>query len=126
MYSMCAISCHLWIKGQLMILLVDDNLDMLEACKSILEDHGYHVRSCSTSNEAIQAFHDHQEEIKIVITDYRMPNMDGLELIQNLRMYQPNIKTILISGDFDRKLPNNITFLQKPFSFEALIQEIKA
>ena len=107
-----------------MILLVDDDLDILEACKFSLETQGFHVMPCSSAYQAIQAFHTHQEEINVVVTDYKMPDMDGVELIHNLRMHQPNIKTILVSGDFDQALPNNVAFLRKPFSLETLIHEI--
>jgi len=109
-----------------LVLLVDDDLDILEVCELLLKDNGLHVIPCSSAYQAIQTFHTHQEEINTVVTDYRMPNMDGLELIQNLRMHQPDLKCILVSGDFDQKLPNNVTFLRKPFSFETLIQKIKA
>ncbi len=107
-----------------MILLVDDDADILETCQFALEENGHHVISCSSGYEAIKAFHTHQEEIDAVVTDYNMPEMDGLELIQNLRMRQPNIKTILISGNFSDHLPHNIILLQKPFSFDALLSKI--
>jgi len=113
-------------KESALVLLVDDDLDILEVCELLLKDNGLHVIPCSSAYQAIQAFHTHQEEINTVVTDFHMPDMDGLELIQNLRMHQPSLKSILISGDFDKELPNNITFLRKPFSFETLIQKIKA
>lgn len=108
-----------------MVLLVDDNVDILETCQQALEEEGFHVIPCTSGVEAIQAFYTHQEEINTVITDYYMPEMDGLELIQTLRMHQPSIKTILISGNFSGVLPHNIILLNKPFSFEALVAEIR-
>lgn len=108
-----------------MILLVDDDTDILETCQGALEERGFHVIPCASGQEAIQAFHTHQEEINTVITDYNMPGIDGLELIQSLRMHQPSLKTILISGNYFDDLPNNITFLSKPFTFDALMLAIR-
>jgi len=108
-----------------LILLVDDDPDILEACGMVLETHGFHVLSSRSGEEALQIFRTHQEEINTVITDYHMPNMDGLELIQSIRMQQPNIHTILISGDFNQTLPNNVILLKKPFAMEVLIQAVE-
>ncbi|MBN4058133.1 response regulator [Mariprofundus ferrooxydans] len=111
--------------GEQMILLVDDDLDILETCQQVLEESGFHVISCTSGVEAIKMFHTLQQEINTVITDYNMPIMTGLELIQNMRMHQPSIKTILISGNFSEKLPHNITLIEKPFSFDTLLSEVR-
>jgi DNA-binding NtrC family response regulator len=108
-----------------LILLIDDDPDILEACGIVLEAQNFHVLSCRSGEEALQTFRIHQEEINTVITDYHMPNMDGLELIQSIRMQQPKIHTILISGAFDQELPNNIILLKKPFSMDVLIQAVE-
>jgi len=107
------------------ILLVDDDTDILETCQSALEENGFHVIPCSSGQEAIHAFHTYQEEINTVITDFNMPGINGLELIQNLSMHQPCLKTILISGNYFGDLPNNITLLSKPFTFDALMLAIR-
>jgi len=107
-----------------MILLVDDDPNVLEACQLVLGAHDFHVIPCKSGEEALEAFSTYQEEITILITDYNMPKMNGIELIQTIRMRQPNIKSILISGSFQQKLPSNIMLLKKPFPFETLIQSI--
>ena len=108
-----------------MILLVDDDPDILEACEIVLASHGFHVLACRSGEDALQTFRIHQEEINTVITDYHMPHMGGLELIQSIRMQQPSIHSILISGNFDQTLPNNIILLKKPFAMEVLIQAVE-
>jgi len=107
-----------------MILLVDDDPNVLEACEMVLGAHNFHVLPCKSGEEALKIFTTYQEEITILITDYNMPKMNGIELIQHLRMRQPNIKAILTSGSFNQETPANITLLQKPFPFETLIQTI--
>lgn len=111
--------------GENVILLVDDDADVLETCQFVLEAAGFHVIPCTSGAEAIKVFHTYEDEINTVITDYKMPEINGLELIQTLRMHQPSIKTILISGNFSSDLPNNITLLRKPFSFDDLIAHVK-
>ncbi len=108
-----------------MILLVDDDPDILEGCEMVLENHGFHVLPCRSGEEALQAFRTCQEEINTIITDYHMPHMDGLELIQRIRMQQPHIHTILISGDFNQALPSGVILLQKPFTMDVLVQAIE-
>ncbi len=108
-----------------MILFVDDDPDILESTQIALESYHFHVLACQSGEEALQAFRTYQEEINTIITDYHMPHMDGLELIQRIRMQQPNIRAILISGDFNQALPNGVTLFRKPFSMDALIQAIE-
>lgn len=78
------------------ILLVDDNAHGLVARRSILEELGYQVVSASTGQEALQLVDQHHFDV--IVTDYRMPAMDGVALIAALRRRQFANPIILLSG----------------------------
>ena len=65
------------------ILIVDDNLDMLELLRMYLRDAGHKVAVAEDGNEALHAIEAQCPDL--LITDIRMPNGDGLELIERLR-----------------------------------------
>lgn len=81
------------------ILLVDDNRMGLSARKIVLEELGYQITAMNNSQEALEHFPKHNFDL--VVTDYRMPNMDGIELIANMRQTKPELPIILISGFAD-------------------------
>jgi len=81
------------------ILLVDDNKLGLSARKSVLEELGHHIVTASNGSDALAQFADHKFDL--VVTDYRMPRMNGLELIAGLREVAPDLPVILISGFVD-------------------------
>ena len=78
------------------ILLVDDNRDGLLVRCSLLQEIGYRVESAQNGEEGLKLFNS--GNFDIVVTDYRMPRMNGVELIQNLRKVNPNVRVILLSG----------------------------
>ena len=78
------------------ILLVDDNRNGLVIRKSVLEERGFQVIICDTPARAIETFSD--AEFDAVVTDYRMPVMNGVGLIAELRAIRPGIPVVLISG----------------------------
>lgn len=78
------------------ILLVDDNGLGLAARKSVLEELGHHITTAAEGREALERFA--HEQFDLVITDYRMPRMDGLELIRKIRELDSAAPIILISG----------------------------
>jgi CheY-like chemotaxis protein len=81
------------------ILLVDDNANGLKARKMVLEELGYGVVTASNGNDALERFSP--QKFDLVVTDYKMPRMDGLELIVNLRKLAPEIPIVLLSGFVD-------------------------
>jgi DNA-binding NtrC family response regulator len=72
--------------------------------------------------EALQKSEDFQGEIHLLLTDLRMPQMDGITLAQKLLAERPHIRTLLISADlhFDTELP----LLRKPFRMEELLEKV--
>jgi len=78
------------------ILLVDDNPHGLAARKSLLEEEGYRVVTTTSGEDALQAFE--QIPFDLMVTDYRMPNMDGSVLIERIRAIRPAMRIILLSG----------------------------
>ena len=81
------------------ILLVDDNKHGLQARRSVLEQAGFSV---TTSNSAVQALEVFaSEKFDLVVTDFRMPGMDGIELIAKLRETNASLPIIMISGFTD-------------------------
>jgi CheY-like chemotaxis protein len=78
------------------LLLVDDNPHGLIARRTVLEELGYVAYTCSSGDEALNLLASNK--IYLVITDFRMPNMDGVELIGRLRQLRSDLPIILLSG----------------------------
>jgi CheY-like chemotaxis protein len=81
------------------ILLVDDNANGLSARKSVLEELGHRIVTASSGADALEQFS--HSKFDLVVTDYKMPRMDGIELITRLRKQAPELPIILISGFVD-------------------------
>jgi CheY-like chemotaxis protein len=78
------------------ILLVDDNRQGLIARKSLLQELGYIIRTATGGEEALELFS--RQKFDVVVTDFKMPSMDGIELIQRIRDLEPEARIILLSG----------------------------
>jgi CheY-like chemotaxis protein len=81
------------------ILLVDDNSLGLAARRSVLEELGHKVQTSGTPVEALDLCG--KQRFDVVVTDYKMPKMDGIEFIVRLRKLHPASAVILISGFTD-------------------------
>jgi CheY-like chemotaxis protein len=81
------------------ILLVDDNSLGLAARRSVLEELGHNVLTSGNATEALELCGKHAFDV--VVTDYKMPKMNGVELIVRLRKLHPATSVILISGFTD-------------------------
>jgi two-component system response regulator HydG len=81
------------------ILLVDDNSLGLAARRSVLEELGHKVQTSGTPTEALDLCS--KQRFDIVVTDYKMPKMNGIEFITRLRKLHPASAVILISGFTD-------------------------
>ncbi|HTP87551.1 MAG TPA: response regulator [Bryobacteraceae bacterium] len=78
------------------ILIVDDNEMGLLARKQVLRELGHRVTVVSSAREAIKRFTS--EQFDLVVTDYKLPDMDGVEVIRRARAHKPEIPVVLISG----------------------------
>ncbi len=84
---------------QATILLVDDNQDGMLARRSVLEELGYLVVPAASGSEALKLVE--KESFDLIITDYRMSPIDGLELIRKLRESNYVKPVILLTGFAD-------------------------
>ena len=82
------------------ILLVDDDLDFLDYVGEVMKGSGYRVIAKPDGNAALSVL-DEGTAVDLVITDYRMPGMDGLKLISALRTRVLSIPVILLSAQGD-------------------------
>ena len=106
------------------ILLVDDDVFARGVMQKILQSWNYEVYSCSRGEQALDKLQ--QVFFNILITDFRMPEMDGLELIRGARIIQPGIHAILVTGSpieetrckTDEEKPSG--FLLKPINWDEL------
>lgn len=78
---------------------MDDNCLGLAARRSVLEELGHRVQTSGTAAEALELCGKHVFDV--VVTDYKMPKMNGIELIGRLRRLHPATSVILISGFTD-------------------------
>ncbi len=81
------------------ILLVDDNSLGLAARRSVLEELGHKVVTSGTAHEALELCG--KQRFDVVVTDYKMPKMNGVEFIVRLKKQQAATAVILISGFTD-------------------------
>ena len=118
------------------ILLVDDEKDILDLFTEYLSSNGFNTISFQNPKKALNYFYQNQSNCSLVITDYKMPQMSGLELIKKVREKDTNckIKTIVISAFIKDNLPYDKSYitrvdkiLEKPVYLDRLkkvIQEL--
>ena len=121
-------------QGEL-LLVVDDEENIRDTVRGMLIQYGYTVVVAEDGIEAVARFAEAQGEIKLLITDLDMPNMDGPTLIRILRQMSPKLKIIISSGILRGKqvtgsLPAELAalgitrFLDKPYTAEQIAQVI--
>ncbi|MBN2410128.1 response regulator [candidate division KSB1 bacterium] len=97
------------------ILVIDDEEEIRDILKKMLELEGYEVITANNGNEGIKLYNQHPADV--VITDIIMPDKEGIETIIELRNKFPNVKIISISGG-GRIGPNDYLTMSKKLGAE--------
>lgn len=104
------------------ILIVDDDEGIRVSLKIVLERDGYEVLVAERGTEGIEVVRQFPEDIEMVISDFKMPGMDGLETLTEISRINPDIIRIILTGyaTLDRAIETvNLGidgFLTKPFN----------
>ena len=112
------------------ILLVDDEPMICRLLEAVLKTHGFTVLTAPNGPRAIEICAESGQQIDLLLTDIKMPGMDGRELARRLSVLQPEMKVLYMSGFADeiRNMAGNLTegseFLEKPFSNSMLMGRI--
>lgn len=117
------------MKHNCTVLIVDDEEDMLETCKMILEPYGFKIYTAVSPVQALEYIKS--KNIDVVVTDLRMPEMDGLELISQIKEVSPRTEILVFTAYASIETAvesiklGAFNYIQKPFSKEQFIELIK-
>lgn len=112
------------------ILIVDDEEIIRDLTSEMLNSVGYSVLTAANGQEAIDVYLNSQVPIKLVITDVKMPVMDGITAIEKLKEINPNLKFMVVSGLLEEDKIKRLEHLQvdkiieKPFVAEAYLESV--
>jgi DNA-binding response OmpR family regulator len=105
------------------ILLVDDEQDIVAIFRKSLQNQGFDAYGFTDPILALEHFKANQANYGLVISDIRMPQMNGIELARRIREIKPEVKLLLMTAfelsDFDSDLLDSLKaneFLRKPIS----------
>jgi len=123
------------VKNQATVLVVDDEPEMCEIARRMLEREGYKVRVAMHGLDALRIL-DSGEIIDCVVTDLVMPKMGGITLAMKLHDTRPSLPIVVISGIIDLNaaslqalspLMNSETscLLKKPFTWDQLVAAVQ-
>lgn len=116
------------------ILVVDDEADVLEAISRTCRLAGHNVTTARGATEALRLCVDHSFDV--VVLDYIMPSMTGIELLNRIRAHQPAIRSVIVSGKIDAQVPEEMiaaelresveadAYLHKPLSNDVLLETV--
>jgi two-component system C4-dicarboxylate transport response regulator DctD len=111
------------------VYLIDDDPDLLRATTQTLNLAGFDVRSFSSATEALTGLS--AESAGAIVSDIRMPGLDGLELFEHVRLLDEELPVILMTGHGDipmavKAIQSGVyDFLAKPFPAERLVQTLR-
>jgi DNA-binding NtrC family response regulator len=113
-----------------LIYVVDDEPMLLELATVILEPLGYAVKTFRDPQSALTAYTASRPRPALIITDFSMHRMNGMELLEACRRLRPNQKVLMISGTVDETIYRNSPgkpnyFLAKPYQAKQLVDLVK-
>jgi DNA-binding NtrC family response regulator len=113
------------------ILIVDDEVEQLRTMKLGLRSRRYVVTTARNSKEALQHLMDDREGYDVVITDYCMPGMSGLQLLKKVKTEHKDMAVIMMTAYGKKEEFADVLekpdhgFIEKPFSMPELVREIE-
>ena len=118
-------------QGTETILVAEDDLTLRQFTRTLLEEFGYTVIEALNGDDAVRAFREHAEDIKLVLLDTIMPRKNGKEAYEEIKAIAPDVKAIFMSGytaeiiDKRGLLDTGIEFIQKPMPPTELLTKIR-
>ena len=112
------------------ILLIDDEQSIVEMETAVFEELGYDVTPVTDSLRALEIFRSRPGEFDLIITDYTMPNLTGIDLSKEIRRIEPDIPIILCTG-FSEKVTEKgamelgVELAMKPFSMKQIAELVR-
>lgn len=110
------------------VLVVDDDAMVRSFEVQLLVSQGYNVIQAESGAEALRLADT--ATIHLLLTDFLMPDVDGLELTRKFRTVHPETPVLMVSGSLplaDKRIENlaHFSFLPKPFAFDELLQKVR-
>ncbi|PWU08411.1 MAG: two-component system response regulator [Terriglobia bacterium] len=102
------------------ILVVDDDAQVRQMVASMLRALGHSVVTASNGEEAVNIFRGARLRINLILTDLRMPVMDGHELVRRILAMQSTATIICMSAYTESQCPPGTVFMAKPFTMETV------
>lgn len=113
------------------VLVVDDETVQVESLARGLRHRGYQVLEALSAEEALKHLSDNHSKIDLVLLDYIMPGMNGIELLRNIRENYGFLPVIMMTAYGEKNLVIDAlynrcdSFMEKPFDLDELIREIE-
>jgi CheY-like chemotaxis protein len=114
-----------------LILVVDDEVQICEITKMILENHNYRTLTANNGIEAIALYAQHKHQISAIFMDMMMPEMDGITAIRTMRKMNPKVQIIACSGQNSPEALEEVAgidihqVLSKPFTAAELLNSLQ-
>jgi PAS domain S-box-containing protein len=117
-------------RGSERILIVDDESNVMEMATSILERLGYKVTSQTDSVKALEVFRLSPDQFDLVITDYTMPNLTGIDFAKEVSRVRPDMPILLCTGFSEKITPDSVkefgvVLLMKPYGMRQISEAIR-
>jgi DNA-binding NtrC family response regulator len=107
------------------ILVVDDEPFFRSMVNTILRKAGFQTIEARDGIEGYEIVRESGSRVELLVTDFQMPRMDGLSLIESVRELHPKMPVLLITGSRLANRPRSYAVLNKPFGREALLQAVR-
>ncbi len=111
------------------ILIIDDDPGTVGALRNILEKDGFEVVEVHSGTEGLAKLRE-DANIELVLTDIKMPGMDGMSILRNIKEMRPGVEVIMVTayGDYDMAIDalrsNAFDYLKKPIDIDDLLGAI--
>ena len=113
------------------MLVVDDEAGIREVIAAILTEYGYQTLAAADGAEALSLYLQRSADVKLVLTDILMPNLDGVGLCRALRRINPQVRIVASTGQAEESQFAQLRalgmkrFLTKPYSTERLLVALR-
>ncbi len=112
------------------LLLIDDETDFLDAMARRLKKRNFDILTATSGIDALEVIGKNDEKIEVVILDVKMPGMDGIEILGEIKRKYPLIEVVMLTGHatvssaIDGMKQGAFDYLMKPCDMDVLVEKV--